>query len=56
MAGINYFDTATGYDGGDSERVLGQALQNHPEVLVETKYCPYDSYLPDANYDGTPEN
>jgi aryl-alcohol dehydrogenase-like predicted oxidoreductase len=54
-AGINFVDTATGYDDGDSERVLGQALRGHDDVLVETKYCPYDSYLPDAVYVGTPQ-
>lgn len=54
-AGINFFDTAEGYDNGDSERVLGQALNGHPDVLVETKYCPYDSYYPDATYNGTPQ-
>jgi aryl-alcohol dehydrogenase-like predicted oxidoreductase len=55
-AGINFFDTATGYDGGNSEKVLGQALKGHSDVLVETKYCPYDSYLPDAVYVGTPQD
>ena len=54
-SGINFFDTAEGYDGGDSERVLGQALQGHNGIIVETKYCPYDSYKPDAAYVGTPE-
>ncbi len=54
-AGINFIDTATGYDGGESERVLGQALVGHDAVLVETKYRPYDSHAPDANYTGTPE-
>ncbi|MBN2047718.1 MAG: aldo/keto reductase, partial [Anaerolineaceae bacterium] len=54
-AGINFFDTAEGYDGGDSERVLGEALRGHDDVIVETKYCPYDSYLPEAKYVGTPE-
>jgi len=51
--GINFIDTATGY--GDSELALGRALEGHDEVLVETKYCPYDSYRPDATYEGTPE-
>jgi len=51
-AGINFIDTATGYDDGDSERVLGEALRGHDDVLVETKYCPYDCYAPDAAYDG----
>lgn len=54
-AGINFFDTATGYDNGNSERVLGEALRGHPDALVETKYCPYDTYLPNANYVGTPQ-
>ena len=54
-AGVNFFDTATGYDNGDSEKVLGEALQGHPEVLVETKYCPYDTYKSDANYVGNPQ-
>ena len=54
-AGINFFDTATGYDNGDSERVLGKALQGNSDALIETKYCPYDSYLPGAAYVGTPE-
>ena len=53
--GINFFDTATGYDNGDSEVILGKALHGHPEVLIETKYCPYDTYLPDAEYVGTPQ-
>ncbi len=54
-AGINLVDTAAGYDDGESERVLGQALRGHDDVLVETKYCPYDSYLPGAAYVGTPQ-
>ena len=53
-AGINLIDTATGYDGGDSERVLGQALVGHDDILVETKYCPYDSYAVGATYVGAP--
>lgn len=54
-AGINLIDTAEGYDNGESERLLGLALEGYPEVLVETKYCPYDSYLPEANYVGSPQ-
>jgi len=54
-AGINLVDTAAGYDGGDSERALGLALRGRDDVLVETKYCPYESYSPDALYNGTPE-
>jgi len=54
-AGINLIDTASGYDSGDSERVLGEVLRGHDDVLVETKYCPYESYLPEAAYTGDPE-
>jgi L-galactose dehydrogenase len=53
-AGINLIDTAGLYDKGHSERVLGQALVGHPEVLVETKYCPYAGYEPLSPYNGTP--
>ena len=53
-AGINFIDSAAGYDGGDSERVLGEALAGHDDVLVETKYCPYESYRVGAAYIGDP--
>lgn len=52
-AGINFVDTAESYDKGESERVLGTALQGRPHVLVETKYRPYDSHRPDATYTGS---
>jgi aryl-alcohol dehydrogenase-like predicted oxidoreductase len=54
-AGINLIDTAEGYDGGYSETALGEALVGHDEVIVETKYCPYENYSPKAAYVGTPE-
>ena len=55
-AGSNFIDTAEGYDDGESERILGKALAGHDgDVLVETKYCPYDSYRPEAKYVGSPE-
>jgi aryl-alcohol dehydrogenase-like predicted oxidoreductase len=54
-AGINLVDTATGYDNGDSERVLGEALRGHDDVLVETKYRPYDGWGPGAAYTGSPQ-
>jgi L-galactose dehydrogenase len=53
-AGINLIDTAGSYDDGESERLLGMALAGRPEVLVETKYRPYDSHTPDAGYTGAP--
>jgi L-galactose dehydrogenase len=52
-SGINLIDTAGGY--GDSELVLGEALRGHDDILVETKYCPYESYAVGARYVGTPE-
>jgi aryl-alcohol dehydrogenase-like predicted oxidoreductase len=53
-AGINVVDTAAGYDDGASESVLGQALKGRDGVIVETKYCPYESYEPGAAYIGSP--
>ena len=53
-AGINFVDTAGGYDGGDSEKVLGEALKGYDHVILETKYCPYESYAVGAAYVGTP--
>ena len=54
-SGVNFIDTAAGYDDGDSERVLGEALLGHDDVIVETKYLPYDDWGPKANYTGSPE-
>jgi aryl-alcohol dehydrogenase-like predicted oxidoreductase len=54
-AGINLIDTAESYENGVSESALGEALAGRPDVLVETKYRPYDSHAPDANYTGAPE-
>lgn len=50
-AGINFVDTAESY--GDSEVMLGKALRGHDEVIVETKYRPYDSHAVDATYTGS---
>lgn len=52
-AGINLFDTAGGY--GDSELALGEALGGRTDVIIETKYCPYETYAVGAKYVGTPE-
>lgn len=54
-AGINLIDTAESYENGVSESALGEALQGHDDVIVETKYRPYDSHSPDANYTGSPQ-
>jgi aryl-alcohol dehydrogenase-like predicted oxidoreductase len=52
-AGINFFDTAGGY--GDSELALGEVLGGRTDVIIQTKYCPYESYRVGATYIGTPE-
>lgn len=54
-AGINFFDTAEGYEAGESEEALGDALSGNPDALIETKYCPYESYTPEASYTGNPK-
>ncbi|MGV9673886.1 aldo/keto reductase [Nocardia sp. NPDC003482] len=37
-AGVNFFDTADGYAGGESETLLGQALRPHrDDVVIATK-------------------
>lgn len=38
--GVNYFDTAWGYHGGNSETVMGKALARHPR----NSYCLADKF------------
>lgn len=41
--GINYFDTAVGYCAGDSQRVLGEAMEDRRDkVILSTKNHHYD--------------
>ena len=42
--GINYYDTAWGYHGGNSERVMGRALARYPRdsFYLATKFPGYD--------------
>ena len=43
-SGINYFDTAYGYHGGNSERVVGKLLKEYPRdsFYLATKFPSYD--------------
>ena len=42
--GINYFDTAWGYHGGDAEKALGEVLSRYPResYYLATKFPGYD--------------
>ena len=42
--GINYYDTAWGYHGGNSEIAIGEALARHPResFYIATKFPGYD--------------
>ncbi len=43
--GINYFDTAVGYCGGDSQRVLGEVTEDiRGKVVLSTKNHHYDKH------------
>ena len=43
--GVNYYDTAWGYHGGNSERVMGKALARYPRerYYIATKFPGYDA-------------
>ena len=53
-AGVNFVDTAPGYEDGSCEEALGVALRGCAHVIVETKYRPYDGWAPAAAYTGSP--
>jgi len=53
-AGVNFVDTAAGYEDGASEEALGEALRGCGDVIIETKYRPYDGWAPEAAYTGSP--
>lgn len=42
--GVNYFDTAYGYHGGDSERAMGEILKNYPRdsFYLASKFPGYE--------------
>ena len=45
QSGVNYYDTAWGYHGENSEKVMGKALARHPRnsFYVATKFPGYDA-------------
>jgi predicted aldo/keto reductase-like oxidoreductase len=45
--GINYFDTAHGYQGGNSEKMLGKVLRQYgrEKAFIATKIPPYYRFL-----------
>lgn len=47
--GINYFDTAEGYNEGRSEESLGEAIREYPRdsVVIGSKVAPHNTY-PDS--------
>ena len=50
-AGINFFDTANSYAGGESERVLGRLMKGHRDDLVIATKC-YNPQGDDINARG----
>ncbi len=55
-AGIDFFDTAEGYGGGNSELFMGTGLKGkRDKILLATKFGLSTSHLPDKNR-GSPEN
>lgn len=46
-SGVNYFDTAFGYHGGESERILGRILKQFPResFYLATKYPGFEKKL-----------
>ena len=50
-AGINFFDTADAYNGGESERILGRLMKGHRDDLVIATKC-YNPQGDDVNARG----
>jgi aryl-alcohol dehydrogenase-like predicted oxidoreductase len=52
--GINFFDCAEGYSGGESEKIMGQAIKKfgwkRNDLVISTKVRPpFHPILPDKN-------
>ena len=55
--GVNFFDTAIGYQSGTSEQYLGRALRDfakRDEVVVATKFLPRTNEEIEAGVSGHP--
>ncbi len=52
-AGMNFVDSAEGYEDGECESALGEALRGNSDVIIETKYRPYDGWAPEDTYTGS---
>jgi|AntDeeMinimDraft_5_1070356.scaffolds.fasta_scaffold00062_49 aryl-alcohol dehydrogenase-like predicted oxidoreductase len=50
--GVNFFDTANMYSGGESERVLGEALEGQREEAVVATKCYFQMNEDDPNSGG----
>ena len=44
--GINFIDTANVYNAGESERIVGGVIREHPDVHVATKVPPKNGIWP----------
>src|SRR3989344_6547044 len=46
MMGVNFYDTAWVYGDGHSEKLVGELLREHPEIIVATKVPPKNREWP----------
>ena len=52
LSGVNFFDTAEGYGGGTSEKILGSLIKDK-DVYVATKVAGYNSSRIDRSIEGS---
>lgn len=48
--GVNFFDTADGYQGGESEKAVGAFIKKHPDVHYTTKIGRKEEPLSDEHF------
>ena len=48
--GVNFFDTADGYQDGESEKAVGAFIKKHPDVHYTTKIGRKETPLSDAHF------